>query len=218
MKKSVIRSARAPKGCPAPAKAANRLKCKVFGPPTWPEAVAAASNDPSVLRRANYLASEYGVEASDLLQAACCRALSYPPPCSARARLKNCMRSIAWTMWRNRRTNYTLPNEADDEEYALFSKPLSPDEDAQRSWANRVILHGFAAIAGNDNEVGQFIDVVCDGYRGQAAQTRLGLSQKQFETVKRRAQRKIRKHFQPHMRSGRIELDWLLSTGGHEIE
>ncbi|WP_170003916.1 hypothetical protein [Pseudopontixanthobacter vadosimaris] len=128
------------------------------------------------------------------------------------------MRSIAWTMWRDRRTNYTSPSEPNKEEYALFSRVLSPNEEAQRSWANRVVLYGLAAIAGNDNEVGQFIDVTCDGYRGQKAQTRLGLSQKQFQTVKRRAQRKIRKHFQPYMRNGKLELDWFLSARGYETD
>lgn len=216
MKKSVHLSAPTPKACPASAKAANTLRCRSFGPPTWPEAVALASIDPSVLRRASRLAYEYGVEASDLLQAACCRALSYPSPCSARVRLINCMGSIAWTIWRDRRTNYTLADVPSDEAFALTSRVLKPDEEAQRSWTNWVVFSGFSAIAGNDNRVGQFIDVVCDGYRGQKAQTRLGLSRKEFETVKRRAQRKIRKHFEPHTRNGTLELDWFLSAVGYE--
>lgn len=216
MKKPVNGSVPTPIVCPASARTANTIRRKAFGPPTWPEAVALASSSPSVTRRANRLAYEYGVEAGDLLQAACCRALSYPPPCSAQVRLINCMGSIAWTMLRDRRKNYTLTDVPSDEEFALNSRSLKPDEQAQRSWTDWIVYSGFAAIAGNDNAVGRFIDVFCDGHRGHEAQARLGLSRKEFETVKRRAQRKIRKHFEPLTRDGKLELDWFLSAVGYE--
>lgn len=169
------------------------------------------------MKRAVRLSELYGVEADDLLHDACVRALSHrPPPCSAYARLVNCMRSIASTAMRDRLETKQSLTKPGDAHYPVHARSLQPDEWVQRAWAQGLILRGFDEVAANDDAVGQFIDAVCDGHRGGTARDMLGCSNVQFDTVKRRARRKVRQKFRPFVVGGRLQLDWPLA--GAELD
>ena len=201
--------------CPISSHAANKDSIRVqrHGPPTWSEAIAETYTNPDLRTIATRLSVYCGLDADDVIHAAVERALDKGHAgLPTILRLISCMESIASTNARSARRSskrgYAGTIDTDDLETRWhMCSYVDPEQECERRWRAHFIAMVYDEVAANDNAIEQMVDAMADKKRGANLREALNLSQTEYESKRKKMQRRVRSICARYTVNGRLLFD-----------
>jgi hypothetical protein len=184
----------------------------------WRSDLVKAYKDPKLRLFAKNFAIPGVIEADDLLNDAVIRALNKGhASLSAKNRLISCMKSIASTYarsaYRASQHGYAGNIDLNDLEVHWHSSSyVDPERECQQRWRTHFIALVYEEVAANDNVIEKMLDALADNKRGKELQSVLSLSATEYESKRKKLQRKVRSHCAKYVVNGRLHFDMPISA------